>query len=563
MLKSLFIENIALIEKLEVSFGDKFNILTGETGAGKSIIIDSLNFVLGERADKSLIKNGKEYAKVEAIFTFSTIYDWIKEFCLSINVEPEETLILNRYMSFSGKNECKVNGKIITLGMLKSLTKHFVDVLGQHDHQTLLDVKSHIRLLDSIKPSEISLLKQGISECLDGIHEINAKVKKLGGNESERAREIAILQHEIAEIESSDISEQDEEETLSRRKLLQHSQKISTAISETLEHLSEGNFNVLGNLHQSEKQLMNISEVFDDASKLIDRIATIRYESQDIVETLKEVLSGLEYSEQELNDIEARIDVYSELKRKFGHGVKNILTYLNSSKEKLYLLQNCEQELAILNIEKNKLLELLLKEAQKLTALRKQVASYVEQKIAQELQELGMKKATFAVVFAGDYSLSNIENVCTTDGADEVEFMFSANLGEPVKPLAKIISGGEMSRFMLAFKCVVETEQEKTFVFDEIDAGIGGDVGNIVARKLSKISRNNQVLCVTHLAQIASYADSHFKIEKIEREGKTLSTLTLLNKSGEITEIARMLGGKSGELALMHAKQMKEDVLKI
>ncbi len=556
MLRNLHIENIALIEKLDVEFDDRFNIMTGETGAGKSIIIDALNFVLGERADKTLIKNGRDFAQVEAHFVFNEPHDWLRLFFESIDLEPEQELIISRYMSVVGKNECKVNGKVLTIGMLKDLTKHFVDVLGQHDHQALLDIKNHIKLLDQLDENTIVELKQKIAQQLARIQKINNDVKALGGSDIERAREIEILKYQIEEIESADISEKDEEELLEKRQMLQHSQKISENLGQALDGLRDGSFNTLAQLKQAEKNLNTCSNLFTGAEELSNRITSARYELDDIAETMSGILKDIEYSEGQLNDIEERLDLYSNLKRKFGNQIADIIAYLGTMKDKLFLLENCDARLKELASIKRVELQKLFDYASQLTMTRKRIAKDIKAKIEKELQEVGMKHATFEVVFTNSYTIEDIEKTCSLDGADELEFMFSANLGEPVKPLAKIISGGEMSRFMLAFKCVVDIDVDKTFVFDEIDTGIGGDVANIIADKLAKIAHNNQVLCVTHLAQIASHATRHFKIEKTEANNATHSQLTLLDDEARIYELARMIGSKGSEPALLHARQL-------
>jgi len=559
MLRSLHIENIALIEKLDVEFDDKFNIMTGETGAGKSIIIDALNFVLGERADKSLIKTGRDFAQVEAHFVFSDMHDWLRLFFESVNLDPEAEIVISRYMSLLGRNECKVNGKAITIGMLKGLTKHFVDVLGQHDHQILLDIKNHIKLLDKLNEEDIILLKSKIKNQLSAIHKIDLAIKELGGSDIERSREIEILRYQIKEIEQAEISEKDEADLLEKRQMFQHSQKISENLSQAYGSLKDDNFNILGQLKQAEKNLNSCSGLFSGADELASRLSNSRYELDDVAETISQVLQNLEYSENQLNNIEERLDMYNEFRRKYGKEVSNILTYLEEARQKLFLFENCDTRLKELASDKKVEIQKLFDFTSQLTITRKKISKDIKEKIECELKEVGMKHAEFDVVFKNLYTAEDIEKVCTEDGADDIEFMFSANLGEPVKSLSKIISGGEMSRFMLAFKCVVDVDSDKTFVFDEIDAGIGGDVANIIADKLSQISRHNQVLCVTHLAQIASHATRHFKIEKGERNGATYSQLTMLDDEARIYELARMIGSSGSEPALLHARQLLEN----
>lgn len=542
MITSLRINNIALIEENIIKLSEGFNALTGETGAGKSIIVDSLNFVLGSKADKNLIKSGKNFAKVEVVFELPALNEAIIEFFNSINSEPETTIIISRFYDLNGKNEIRVNGEAVTLSMLKKLTVHLVDIHGQHDHQSLLDVKNHIKIIDSLS-SEIPELLSKLKCQLDSLKNINNQISSIGGEGEEKLKNIQLLEYEIKEIELAELQIGEDELLSEKRKLFANSEKLTKSLNEAYSYLNSPDYGVANQIKSATYSLNAISHISEKIEDLKNRLNASLYELNDVADSINTLLSSVEYDEDEVNEVEERIDLIKDLKRKYGSTIENIYEYLKNAQTKLFNLKNSEEALNKLNKEKSVVLKQIFEICNSLTNLRKKTGESIKNNLIKELGFLGIKNAKFEIKFNNDYLLSNIENKVTSSGADNIEFLFSANPGVEVRPLSKIISGGELSRFMLAFKCVIqENSGIKTLVFDEIDAGIGGRIGLEVGKKIATISKFNQVVCITHLAQIAVFADSNFKIEKTTGNDYTTSSTVLLNENGKIKEIARMLG---------------------
>ena len=542
MISSLKINNIALIDESVIKLGEGFNALTGETGAGKSIIIDSLNFVLGSKADKTLVKTGKDFARVEVVFDLPCLNDAIIDFFDLINVEPENTIIITRNLNVNGKNEIRVNGEAVTLSMLKKLTINLVDIHGQHDHQALLDSKNHIKIIDSLD-NNIQKLKDELNNKILELKEINSNIDDLGGEGEDKLRNIKLLEHEINEIEMADLKVGEEEDLIQKRKYYANSEKLSRSLNEVYVCLKGGDAGVGNQIKSAIYSLGLVSDISQELTDLNSRLSSTMYEINDITDAVSNLLSQTDYDEDEVNLLEERLDLIKDLKRKYGSSVEDVFVYLETAKSKLNNLLNSEQALQELNKQKQVVLEAIYGICEKLTLLRENVGNKIKDKLLNELADLGIKNAQFKVVFNNDYSLNNIENKFTKNGADNLEFMFSANPGIEIRPLSKIISGGELSRFMLAFKCVVKDDSGvKTMIFDEIDSGIGGLIGIEVGKKISNISKFNQVVCITHLAQIAAFADDNYKIEKSVNDNYTKSSVIYLNNDGKVTEITRMLG---------------------
>lgn len=558
MLQSLKIKNIALINEATVEFNKGLNILTGETGAGKSIIIDALCFVLGERADKSLIKTGTDSARVEAVFEVDVSNNAIIDFFNMIDVEPESTIIITRVLSLTGKNECRVNGESVTLNMLKKLTTHLVDIHGQFDHQLLMDTKTHIKMLDTLAKVDIGPLFDNLNNDIAIYKKIASDIDAIGGIGEDRQRNIDMLSYHINEIEMAELKIGEDDELAKTKNRYLNSAKLNENLSSAVDNLYSGNYNAMMFMSTALSNLNSISNLDGDILELKDRLSNLKYDLEDVSELLKDYLNTIDYSEEELNAIEERLDLIKDMIRKYSksNDIAGVLEYLSNAKEQLDRLLNADEVLSKLLIEKKKILESIYKDCKAITAIRNKYALELKSKILSELAELGMVKSNFEVSFANDYDISNIEHKFTSMGADNVEFLFSANAGEPVKSLNKIISGGELSRFMLAFKCVVSGSNSfKTFVFDEIDTGIGGNVGNILGKKLYKISKNNQVFCITHLAQIACFADSHYKVQKYEKDDKTYVDVNPLDIDSRYIELDRMIGGGS-EYSRLHAIEL-------
>lgn len=556
MLRTLKIKNIALIDECTIDFENGFNVLTGETGAGKSIIIDSINFVLGSRSDRSLIKYGTDTAKVEAVFEVDDSIKWVFD---DLGLDFEQTLIVTRVFTTSGKNECRLNGELITLNMLKKIMSQVVDVFGQNDHALLLDEVTHLALLDSFGDKKLESQKQNLLVLLDRLKDVNSRIKSVGGSGENRERTKDLLAYQINEIEDANLIRGEEDTLADRKNVLVNAEKISGVLSDVLNYL-DGDYGVLTNIKLSSNMLSSLDKYSHDYADLSERLSGLKYDLEDVVDTVKDQFESLEYDESELNNIEERLDQISLLKRKYGKTIDEIFAFLESAKIQLDNINNAEGKLIEWENEKSDILKDIYECCKNITALRMDTSKLFKQRIENELKELGMKNACFEVQFENNYTLDNIENEVTPCGGDSITLMFSANLGVEVRPIAKIISGGEMSRFMLGFKCALNEKTHKTYIFDEIDTGIGGDSGMVVAKKMSNIARTNQVLCVTHLAQIASFSDYGYKIEKYEADGKTYSSIRRMNDDEKVQEVARMIGANENrEFALLHAKQLISD----
>lgn len=554
MITKLHIQNIALISECTISFDNGFNILSGETGAGKSIIIDALNFLLGARADKTLIKSGEDFAKVEGWFLIDSKRSDYNGLFELISQNEDDLIYLSRSFGLNGKSDCKINGESYPLNVLKKVGEYLVDVFGQNDHAFLLDNRQHLSFVDGMS-NKIEDLKCSLNLKLTELKNINNKIGLLGGDGVERERNIEILKYQINEIETANLIDDEEQTLLERKRILLNAEKIFFAINDIDQISNSANFSV--NLKLISNQLSSLEKYFNDINGFAERIDSVRYEIDDVLSDVERIAGNVEYSENELNAIEERLDFIGDLKRKYGKDIPTIKFFLLELKQKLDEIMNVGEALDSLNKSKALVLGEIYEISKKMTNERQGVSSKLEKGIIHELKELGMKNTDFKVAFNNTYSLNNLESIVTQNGCDEVEFMFSANLGEPLKPINRIISGGEMSRFMLAFKCVLNKSLNKTYVFDEIDAGIGGAVGSVVGKKLATIAKYNQVLCITHLAQIACFSDVSFKIEKYEKDNRTFSKINPLSQDEKIEEITRMIGvGVKDEYAKLHAKEL-------
>lgn len=552
MLAQLTIENIALIDKLELDLKNGLNILSGETGAGKSIIIDSLNFVLGERADKSLIRYGTDYAIVQAVFE-EYVTPSVSEYLDDIGIECEDVLIIRRKMSVDGKNECRINGRVSTLSILKGLTELLVDIHGQHEHQSLLKSANHIKLLDDIGAAKIASVKQDVAKEHTRYVALKRELSRFG-DESERERKLDILSFQIDEIEKADVKDGEEDELLQARKRIRNMEKIMSALSDAKNTLDGyDSSSVSASIKNSSNLLGTISSYDDTVAPLIDRLDDAKIEIKDIADTLSDMLERLDFDARRAEKIEERLEVVRNILHKYGGNFDNLQKFYEDAKKEAELLSGAAQTVEDLQVEIEKAKSGLQKSARKLTELRQEVANKFESDITRELKDLGMGGSTFKVDFVTTDDVDQI----SANGADTIEFLFSANVGEPMKPLAKIISGGEMSRFMLAFKNIVAgVDGIGTMVFDEIDTGISGNISAVVSEKMCNISRDRQVIAVTHMPSIAAMADNHYLIAKSTENGKTLTHINLLEDDTD--EVARLIGGNDySQFAVPHAKEMK------
>ena len=552
MLAQLTIENIALIDKLELDLKNGLNILSGETGAGKSIIIDSLNFVLGERADKSLIRYGTDYAIVQAVFE-EYVTPSVSEYLDDIGIECEDVLIIRRKMSVDGKNECRINGRVSTLSILKGLTELLVDIHGQHEHQSLLKSANHIKLLDDIGAAKIADVKQDVAKEHTRYVALKRELSRFG-DESERERKLDILSFQIDEIEKADVKDGEEDELLQARKRIRNMEKIMSALSDAKNTLDGyDSSSVSASIKNSSNLLGTISSYDDTVAPLIDRLDDAKIEIKDIADTLSDMLERLDFDARSAEKIEERLEVVRNILHKYGGNFDNLQKFYEDAKKEAELLSGAAQTVEDLQVEIEKAKSGLQKSARKLTELRQEVANKFESDITRELKDLGMGGSTFKVDFVTTDDVDQI----SANGADTIEFLFSANAGEPMKPLAKIISGGEMSRFMLAFKNIVAgVDGIGTMVFDEIDTGISGNISAVVSEKMCNISRDRQVIAVTHMPSLAAMADNHYLIAKSTENGKTLTHINLLEDDTD--EVARLIGGNDySQFAVPHAKEMK------
>lgn len=530
MLERIYIKNIALISRLEAEFYNLLTILSGETGAGKSIIVDSLNFVIGAKADKTMIKSGETTGSVEAVFF---IGEPVISMLMENGIDAEDgKMIIHRSINVDGRSDNRINGRSVTVAFLRSITSKCVDMHGQHEHQRLLRVSEHKAILDGSITEDLKAIKAEYSAVYTEYRSTIARIASLGGSETDRERRMDILSYQINEIEASKISEAEYDSLNAERTRLINIEKIANSYSEALECLKQ--VSSLGSLGAS--ALGRAAKYDPEASGLCDRLNGVLIELDDISAEADSNLSACSFSQSDINKLESRIDKYKDLLKKYGRTVSDVLNFLSEAEKELGKLKNSAEELIKLNERRTALFDKLLGLAGKISQIRKDGAHKFEAAIVFELNELGMKNAAFTVEF-------NKLNELTSDGFDDIEFLFSANAGEPLKPLSKIISGGEMSRFCLAIKVLTaHYDNIDTMIFDEIDTGISGAMGRILATKLAKISRYHQVIAVSHLAQVVAMADNNYVVEKSEQEGRTETRITLLDDSRVPREVGRLVG---------------------
>lgn len=551
MLQTLKIENFALIENQTVEFKNGLNILLGETGSGKSLIFNSILFALGMKADKTYIRSGKKFMKVEALFV--ELSDELRQFLEEAGFDCEDELLLSRSLSEDGKNVIRVNGQIATTSMLKEIGQRLVDSFTQHERVSLLNVKNHLTMLDKFAGERVKPLKEEISSLLMQIAEINKKIKSLGGDESERERLISLLKYQYEEIEKAELRQGEDEEVKERLKVMASAEKIFEAVSASEALLSENPDSAINALQEVSNALSALSNI-EVLSALKERLDSCRYELEDIVSALVDVRDETTFDEGEFNALDQRNDLIKNLCKKYGGSIEAVLEFASKAKEQLQMLDEGQELLEKLNAQKEKLVAQLEKVADKLTEARKAVAEEVEGKVEKELRELGMKSSKFTI------QISPLKEI-GQNGRDDVVFNFSANAGQEVKSLSKTASGGELSRFMLAVKNIfAENGLASTLLFDEIDAGISGETGKIVGQKLKNITKFCQVLCITHLPQVAVFGDNFVNVYKLEKDGQTFSETKILDLDEAVEAVAKMTGGANPtEIALNHAIEMFKD----
>ena len=552
MLCSLKVENFALIHQLKMDFAPGFNILTGETGAGKSILIDAVQAVLGNRTSPECIRTGADAAYIEAVFEANGGVD---DLLSSWGWQPEEEglLIMSRRITRQGKSQCTVNGHAATLSMMRQIGELLLDIHGQHDHQSLLRWEQHGAVLDLFGGNELLREKETVAQYYREWRELTKAWQGCIGNERERAQRLDLIRFQQQEIAAAKLK--DGEDTLLQEewKVLTHAEKLKTAAESAYEYLyagRKGQVSVLDGLEQVTSRLREIAKVDKQMEQMLEVTEGLLYQLEDLSREVSSYKENLEIDPQRLQTVHARLDLLDKLKKKYGATVTEILAYNNALTAELDKLTNNEERAAILQKECAAVHARLTAAAERLSGLRKTAADRLKGGLARELTDLGMKQAIFEVAFE--------KNDLSAHGLDRMEFLFSANPGEAPKPLAKIISGGELSRVMLALKTALcNVDQIETVIFDEIDTGIGGEAAQAVAEKMAQIAGRRQVLCITHLPQIACMADQHFFIRKKVADGRSYTEVTVLDLQLRKAELARMLGGAQvTETIMNHAAEM-------
>ncbi len=559
MLDKLSINNIALIKSQVIEFSKGLNVLTGETGAGKSLVVDALSLLLGEKADKSLISYGEKTASVEAVF--SSVSPLVKETLKELVGEEDDEIIISRRLSLDGRNEIRVNGNIFTLGMLKKLSSPLLDLHGQFEHQNLLKVQSHIKILDTFGGKEIVKCKDAYLSALKKYDDVITELDSFNGDDLERNRLVDLYKYQIDEIDEASFYEGEEEELKAFRNQVLHQEKILEAINGAMKLTSGDGYEYQGAVETIKKAgilLSGVAQYCEDLNPLVERLEASRLEIDDISSTLDDLLGKLFIDEEKAKINENRLDLLSSFKKKYGSSIEEINEYRTRVGNEYERLVNASERIEQLKVLREKYKDELLQDAKLLTEARKLCAKEFERQIKEELKDLGMKSASFVVSFEP----IDIEQR-TSAGLDRIEFMFSANLGGELKPLKAVASGGEMSRFMLAVKNITaKIEGIQTLVFDEIDTGVSGVMALTLAQKLKAVSKVSQVICVTHLPQIASFADNHFVIEKVENNNTTTTSVAKVKGEKRVEEIARLISGSLTEHSLSHAKELLESASK-
>ena len=549
MLETLYLKNIALVDEAEIAFSEGLNVLSGETGAGKSVILDSIDFVLGAKADKGMIRSGQSECSVRAEFTCEP--ELLRPVLEELDLEESDTLLIVRRLNADGRGSLKVNGCPMTATMLRKLTSQLVDVHGQSEHFFLLKETNQLRLLDQIAGTERE--RAEVASLLKERRSYAEKLSSLGGDEGERGRRADILRFQIDELENAALKEGEEEELTALRTKYQNAEKILGGLKTVRDALlSDGGASDAVNT--AHRGLISI-EKYGDYAALSERLESALAEIEDIGETAESLAEELDIDEREAERVENRLDEIRSLKKKYGGSVEEALNFLSRAKEELQLLENsaeeCEKLKALLESNAKK----LYSACEALTKKRKEGAEGFTRRVTEELRTLNIPSARFEIAF-DPYTEEDLPRA-NAEGLDRVKFLFSANAGEPVKELGKIISGGEMSRFMLAVKAQLSAIGTiGTYIFDEIDAGIGGKTARVVAEKFADIAKTTQIIAVSHLAQIAAFADRQFLIEKKEEEGRTYSRIRALEEEERAGELVRLLGGEQGGSALMHAEEL-------
>jgi len=550
MLHLLHIENIAVIEQADIVFDSGLNVLTGETGAGKSIVIDAISAILGERTYRDLIRTGCDRASVSAVFRNVPRHEWFSD--KQIPYDAEE-LLIQREIHADGKNVCRVNGRPVTVSILRELGAKLINIHGQHDTQTLFDESTHLQYLDLFGDSDAVV--NSYVESYNIYKDVLQQVKRLSMDEGERLRKVEMLRYQLEETDRANLRADEDTELKARQKILQNSERLSDGLRLASDALLGGDDfeGAVSMIDAAQRELSRLGNIDSRFETIANALAELRYNVQDHAEEVRAELEELAYSGEELERIESRLDVLHRLCKKYGTTVSDVLDYAERSREELNEIEFSDAKLDELKATLEKTKSVAVSRAHELTQTRKKVAEMLRERIESELSQLDMPNIRFAAEFQEC-------ELCET-GVDMVRFLMSANIGEALKPMSKVASGGELARIMLAMKNVLaEKDDIPTMIFDEVDAGVSGRAAQKVAEKLLSVSAGKQVFCVTHLPQIAAIADCHLLIAKTVRDMRTFTSVLPLDKQGRVEELARIIGGSD---ITDNTRKSAEDMLRI
>lgn len=553
MLNTLKIENVALIDKVVLSFDKGLNVISGETGAGKSIILDALSFVFGGRADRTLIRSGCERMRVEAIFNglSNSLIKFINE---ELNISAEDEMFLSRELDINGKNICKINGELVPVASVKKICQKLIDLHGQSEHLAILDNNYQLEIIDLFGKESDKLLF-ALREKIEQVKHIEADIISLGGSESEKQNLIDLYTYQINEIRDAKVTSDEYDKLSDERKEMQQYEKINESLKSCYELNCKNNFSnsTIDNLSDAVKSMQSISNINEHYANILDRLKSMVIEIEDINETILLDIQNNIFDQDRFDYIDGRIDFIKGLFRKYGGNYDAMMKYYNDITKKLDNLINGQERYLQLNDEKEKVLNEISIIQEKLTAIRKKSAKGLIEKLQTELRTLGMPNARVDVEF------TKIMEPYSYMGADRVEFMFSSNLGFELKPLNKVVSGGEMSRVVLAYKIVVsDVDDIQTIIFDEIDSGLSGNIASVVGEYMARLSLKKQIIAISHLPQICAMADYNIKVEKYSDAHTTHTKATVLNENNLYEEIARLMGANINERGLEISRDLKQ-----
>ncbi len=553
MLDRLCVKNVALIDEADISFDRGLNVLSGETGSGKSVLLDSINFVLGSKADRTMIRHGESEAFVKAEFSVGQDSEACRKL-EEMDIECDGNIIISRKLNADGKGGIKINGNTVTLSMLKTVTLHLVDVHGQSEHFFLQSEQNQLKVIDGLCGEQAESLKRSLSELIAEKKKLTTAMKALGGDEAERARRLDLLDYQIKEIKSADLKAGEYDELKARQNVIQNAEKILTALN-TVKNIFDDDGGISDGISSAMREIGRIADIGEDYENIYVRLESLNAEAADISESISDAMDAISFNEGEARQVEERITLINSLKKKYGADEIEILRFLEKAESEFSvisdsaeLLEKYGSDIAACNVGIYNL-------CVKLSELRKKAAENFCEKVVEQLKTLNIPDAKFRVNFK-DFDMSTAD-LNSVNGCDDIFFEFSANKGEPFKPLNKVISGGELSRFMLAVKTQFkDLNGISTYIFDEIDAGISGFTAVTVANKFKDIAKVTQILAVSHLPQVCAASDSQFLIYKSERDGKTYSDIKKLSYSEKITEIVRLTGSIESDTAYKHAEEL-------